>query len=145
MPEFVCYYLCVCLWWPSPDCPSACRGPGSPAAVQHAVRPGPAPPRNLPRSASRHLTPPTPRPPGLKPRLHRRHQAPGRNPAAGHPDSLRSAAGFGQKQTENGNNIRVSDSSRWRRLTAMPRAFRMFILHMGQVRWSSSHGSTQLL
>lgn len=31
------------------------------------------------------------------------------------------------------------------RLTAMPRAFRMFILHMGHVRWSSSHGSTQLL
>lgn len=30
-------------------------------------------------------------------------------------------------------------------LTAMPRAFRMFILHMGHVRWSSSHGSTQLL
>ncbi|KAG7254302.1 hypothetical protein CRUP_015174 [Coryphaenoides rupestris] len=27
----------------------------------------------------------------------------------------------------------------------MPRAFRMFILHMGQVRWSSSQGSTQLL
>lgn len=31
------------------------------------------------------------------------------------------------------------------RLTAMPRALRMFILHMGHVRWSSSHGSTQLL
>ena len=30
-------------------------------------------------------------------------------------------------------------------LTAMPRALRMFILHMGQVRWSNSQGSTQLL
>lgn len=36
---------------------------------------------------------------------------------------------------------------RWKtsRLTAMPRALRMFILHIGHVRWSSSHGSTQLL
>lgn len=28
-------------------------------------------------------------------------------------------------------------------LTGIPRAFRIFILHIGQVRWSSSQGSTQ--
>lgn len=28
-------------------------------------------------------------------------------------------------------------------LTGIPRALRMFILHMGQVRWSRSQGSTQ--
>lgn len=152
---FARYHLCVCLWWPSPDCPSACRGPGSPVGVQRVVHQGPAPPRNLPRSAYHRWTPPTPRPPGPMHRLrqpHRRPQGPGRSPAAGHPDSLHSAAVSRQgnkTKLRNGDttdrNIKALNSRRWRRLTAMPRAFRMFILHMGQVRWSSSHGSTQLL
>lgn len=30
-------------------------------------------------------------------------------------------------------------------LTGIPKAFRMFILHIGHVRWSCSHGSTQCL
>lgn len=44
------------------------------------------------------------------------------------------------------NNLKNCLLKRWKtRLTAMPRALRMFILHIGHVRWSSNHGSTQLL
>lgn len=112
MPLLVRYHLCVCLWWPSRDCPSACQGPGSPVGVQRVVHQGPAPLRNLPRSASHRWTPPTPRPPGPKHRLRqprRRRQEPGRSPAAGHPDSLHSAAGPRQKKENKTENQITSD------------------------------------
>lgn len=60
-----------------------------------------------------------------------------------------------QKETDGNRKAKAGDIFRWlvflfcpagllcKVLTGIPRAFRIFILHIGQVRWSSSQGSTQ--
>lgn len=60
-----------------------------------------------------------------------------------------------QKEQDGNRQAKARDVLRWlvflfcpdgllcKVLTGIPRAFRIFILHIGQVRWSSSQGSTQ--